>query len=151
MQSGSRRGFALRVTPHFLRDVRRMILIAERDLNVRKLQEFFLAQAGFAVEFVDDGATALERARVAPPSLLITEILIPKLDGLALVRRLREDVRTCGVPVLVFTILAAEARALEAGAAFLRKPLVDSTFVAAVQELAAQQDTPSKEPQWATK
>jgi DNA-binding response OmpR family regulator len=129
----------------------RMILIAERDLQVRKLQEFFLGQAGFDVEFADDGEVALERARLNPPALLITEILIPKLDGLALCRRLREDVRTRDVPVLVFSILAAEARAFEAGAAFLRKPLIDSIFVAAVQELAAQQATPSKEPQWATK
>jgi CheY-like chemotaxis protein len=129
----------------------RQILIAERDLQVRKLQEFFLGQAGFEVEFADDGEAALERARVALPALLVTEILIPKLDGLALCRRLRDDERTRDIPVLIFTILAAEARAQEAGAAFLRKPLIDPIFVAAVQELVAQQTTPSKESQWATK
>jgi CheY-like chemotaxis protein len=130
---------------------RHTILIAERDLQVRKLQEFFLGRAGFSIEFVDDGESALERALSAPPVLLVTEILLPKLDGLALCRRLREDVRTHDVPVLVFTILAAQARALEAGAAFLRKPLVDSIFVAAVQQLTAQQTTHSEERQWATK
>lgn len=130
---------------------RQMILIAERDLQVRKLQEHFLVRSGFEVEFADDGESALERAWVAPPAVVVTEILLPKLDGLALCRRLRQDARTQAVPVLVFSILAAEARALEAGAAFLRKPLVDSTFVAAVQELAAQQTTTAKERQWATK
>src|SRR5687768_13827788 len=116
----------------------RVILIAERDHQVRKLQQFFLEQAGFDVEFADDGETALGRARVSPPALVVTEILIPKLDGLSLCRRLREDSLTRDIPVLVFSILAAEVRAREAGAAmFLRKPLVDSIFVAAIQELVA--------------
>jgi CheY-like chemotaxis protein len=129
----------------------RVILIAERDQQVRKLQQHFLAQAGFEVEFADDGETALERARLHVPALLITEILIPKLDGLALCRRLQEDPLTRNVPVIVFSILAAEVRAREAGArAFLRKPLVDSTFVAAVQALVAAQQTSPQEEQWAT-
>lgn len=128
----------------------RPILIAERDLNVRKLQQFFLGQAGFDVEFADDGESAFDMARLSPPLLVVTEILIPKLDGLALCHRLRSDPCTRHVPVLVFTILAAEARALEAGAAFLRKPLIDSTFVAAVQQLTAAQKTTAKESQWAT-
>lgn len=116
----------------------RVILIAERDQTVRALQQFFLDRAGFSVEFADDGQAALERALAAPPALVVTEILIPRLDGLALCRRLREDPATAGVPVIVFSILSAAARAAEAGAsAFLRKPLVESVFVGAVQDLLA--------------
>ncbi|HEX6368932.1 MAG TPA: response regulator [Longimicrobium sp.] len=125
-----------------------MILIAERDQNVRELQQFFLEKAGYEVEFADDGEAALERARTSPPALLVTEILIPRLDGLALCRRLREDPPTCGVPVIVFSILSAAARAAEAGAsAFLRKPLVESVFVAAVNDLVAAQPTEVMEEQ----
>lgn len=124
----------------------RVILIAERDQTVRELQRFFLEKAGFAVDFADDGEAALERARTAPPALLVTEILIPKLDGLALCRRLREEPATAGVPVIVFSILSAAARAAEAGAsAFLRKPLVESVFVAAVKDLVAPPPTEVKE------
>ena len=121
----------------------RVILIAERDQNVRKLQKFFLEREGFAtVEFADDGEDALARALLSPPALVIAEILLPKLDGLSLCRRLREDPRTHGVPILVFSILAAAQRAHEAGAnAFLRKPLVDSIFAAAVRELVPAQQT----------
>jgi CheY-like chemotaxis protein len=119
-----------------------MILIAERDQTVRKLQGHFLGQAGYMVDFVDDGEAALERARVQPPCLVVTEILLPKLDGLALCRRLRADPLTEDIPVLVFSILAAEQRASEAGAnGFLRKPLINTTFVAAVQELIAARTT----------
>jgi CheY-like chemotaxis protein len=119
-----------------------LVLIAERDLQVRRLQQHFLTDSGYAVAFADDGESALERARAELPALVVTEILIPKLDGLALCRRLREDPLTRDVPVLVFSILSAQVRASEAGAdAFLRKPLVDSTFLAAVQELIAAANT----------
>jgi len=110
-----------------------VILIAERDRSVRELQLFFLNNAGFAVEFADDGQGALDRARLDPPLLLITEILIPKIDGLTLCRLVRGDANLAGMPVIVFSILAAAARANDAGAAaFLRKPLVESTFLAAI-------------------
>lgn len=109
------------------------ILIAEGDRNVRDLQAYFLDDAGFDVEFADDGQSALDRVRAAAPALLITEILIPKIDGLALCRLVRSDDTVGDVPVIVFSILAAAARANDAGAAaFLRKPLVESTFLAAI-------------------
>jgi CheY-like chemotaxis protein len=117
-----------------------VILIAERDENVRDLQRYFLGKAGFDVEFVDDGQAALERAQTALPALVVTEILIPRLDGLTLCRRLREDPETARIPVIVFSILAAAARAEEAGAsAFLRKPFVESLFVASVRNALATQ------------
>ena len=129
-----------------------VILIAERDQTVRELQRFFLEGAGFRVEFADDGQAALDRARLAPPALVVTEILIPKLDGLTLCRRLREDPVTSAVPVVVFSILAAAARATDAGAgAFLRKPLVGPVFVATILEVIAAQPTGIMEPQWATR
>ena len=127
----------------------RVILIAERDQTVRGLQEYFLGRAGLAVEFADDGEAALERALEIRPAVVVTEILIPKLDGLALCRRLGEAPATRDIPVIVFSILAAATRASEAGAkAFLRKPLVESIFVAAVQEQVAAQPTGVLEEQW---
>lgn len=112
---------------------RPLVLIAERDRTVRELQRVFLERAGLGVEFADDGLAALERAQGTPPALVVTEILLPKLDGLTLCRRLRDDPATAHVPVVVFSILAAAARVAEAGArAFLRKPIVESTFVATV-------------------
>lgn len=125
-----------------------MVLIAERDRNVRKLQQFFLERAGYGVEFADDGQDALDRALLAPPSLVVTEILLPRVDGLALCRRLRDDPRTRDVPVIVFSILAAAGRAEEAGAtAFLRKPLVETVFVPVVERLTRSQPTCAMETQ----
>jgi two-component system, OmpR family, alkaline phosphatase synthesis response regulator PhoP len=130
----------------------RTILIAERDRSVRELQKFFLDRAGIGVDFVDDGEAALERAVLTRPAAVVTEILLPKLDGLTLCRRLHEDPATRDIPVIVFSILAAAARATEAGAqAFLRKPLVESIFIATVQRVIAAQPTGTMEPQWATR
>lgn len=115
------------------------MLIAERNQHIREFQEYFLRGQGMSVEFVGDGEAALERARRAQPTLVIAEILIPKIDGLALCRRLRADPATTHIPVIIFSILAAAARASEAGAtAFLRKPLVEDVFVSVVRDVIAQ-------------
>ena len=118
-------------------DARRaLILVVERDPHVRALERYFLEEAGFAVEFADDGRSALERARRSPPEILICEILVPVLDGLSVCRALKSDPATRSIAVLIFSILAAEERAIEAGAdAYLRKPLNDARLVDSVRQL----------------
>jgi DNA-binding response OmpR family regulator len=115
---------------------RALILVVERDLHVRALEKYFLEEAGFDVDLVDDGRAALERARAIGPRILISEILVPKLDGLSVCRALKADPLTRSINVLIFSILAAEERAREAGAdAFLRKPLNQDRLVDSVREL----------------
>ena len=117
---------------------RAIILVVERDPHVRELETFFLNEAGYAVEFTEDGPSALVRARELRPELVITEVLVPKLDGLALCRELKNDPETADIMVLIFSILAASTRAREAGAdAFLMKPLAEKRLVETVRELIA--------------
>jgi DNA-binding response OmpR family regulator len=113
-----------------------LILVVERDPHVKKLERFFLEQAGFQVEFADDGLQGLERARALKPRIVVTELLLPRLDGLSVCRALKSAPATRHMMVLVLSILSAEARALEAGAdAFLKKPLDDARLVATVNRL----------------
>lgn len=115
-----------------------LILVVERDPNVRDLERFFLEEAGYVVDFADDGLSALAQVKSLQPQILITEILVPRLDGLSLCRRVKADPETRGIAVLVFSILMAEGRALEAGAdSFLRKPLAERRLVETVRELIA--------------
>lgn len=115
---------------------RAIILVVERDPHIRELEEHFLLEAGYAVEFARDGESALDQVRRIVPDILITEILVPALDGLALCRRLRAEPATRDIAVLIFSILAAAARAREAGAdAFLRKPLAERALISTVQRL----------------
>ncbi len=113
-----------------------LILVVERDPHIKRLEGFFLEQAGYRVEFADDGQQGLERARVLLPRIVITEIMLPRLDGLKVCRSLKSDPATKGIAVLVFSILSAADRALEAGAdAFLLKPLDDVRLVDTVTKL----------------
>jgi two-component system response regulator MprA len=115
-----------------------IILVVERDPHVRELEKYFLDEAGFAVEFAADGVAALERTRALRPNIVITEVLVPKLDGLALTRAIKADPDLRGTVVLVFSILAVQGRATEAGAdAFLMKPLAERRLVDSVRDLLA--------------
>jgi CheY-like chemotaxis protein len=115
-----------------------LILVVDRDPHIRELEAHFLNQAGYSVGFAHDGEDALEQIRKAAPDIVITEILVPTLDGLALCRQLKANPITSDVAVLVFSILAARDRAREAGAdAFLLKPLAEHALVDTVQQLLA--------------
>jgi DNA-binding response OmpR family regulator len=115
-----------------------LILVVERDPHVRELERYFLQEAGFAVDFAEDGLMALEQAKTVQPHILITEILVPRLDGLSLCRRIKAEPATRDIKVLIFSILLAEARAREAGAdSFLRKPLAERRLVETVRALIA--------------
>ena len=113
-----------------------LILVVDRDPHIRELEAHFLDQAGYSVGFAEDGNGALEQARKTPPDIIITEILVPVLDGLTLCRRLKADPRTRDISVVIFSILAAAERAREANAdAFLKKPLAEHTLVDTVRRL----------------
>lgn len=118
-----------------------IILVVERDPHVRDLETFFLNEAGYGVEFATDGAAALEMTREMKPDIIITEVLVPKLDGLALCRSVKRDPELSDTVVLIFSILAAEGRAREAGAdAFLMKPLAEQRLVSTVRTLLAKRN-----------
>jgi two-component system response regulator MprA len=120
-------------------DGKALLLVVERDPHIRTLERYFLEQAGFVVEFSDDGVQGLERARTLRPDILITEILVPHMDGLAVCRTIKGDPATRHILVLVFSILFAEDRARAAGAdAFVRKPLDDRLLIESVEKLLAQ-------------
>ncbi|HEY3155505.1 MAG TPA: response regulator [Candidatus Eisenbacteria bacterium] len=124
------------VEPELAEKGKAIILVVDRDPHVRELEAHFLNQAGYSVGFAQDGNGVLEEARKVVPDIIITEILVPNLDGLTLCRRLKADPRTRDIAVIVFSILSAAGRAREAGAdAFLLKPLAEHTLVDAVRQI----------------
>jgi CheY-like chemotaxis protein len=115
-----------------------VILVVERDAHVRELEAFFLERAGFTVSFARDGHEALQLVTSIRPNIVITEILVPGLDGLAVCREIKGNPDLTHIAVLIFSILAASGRAREAGAdAFLMKPLEERRLLSTVQELLA--------------
>jgi CheY-like chemotaxis protein len=109
------------------------ILIVESDVHARELARAFLTGAGHAVTLASDGADALAQVAESPPDVVLTEIMVRKVDGLALCKRIKADAATQHIKVVVFSILAAVVRSQEAGAdGFLKKPLTERKLVDAV-------------------
>ena len=116
--------------------LRAVILVVERNAAVQRLERFLLEQAGYSVEFANDGIAALERARELRPKIVVTELLVPKLDGLSLCRALKSDPQTNSIAILMISHLHAEDRAIEAGAdAFLIKPIDEELLAETVSRL----------------
>ncbi len=112
------------------------MLIVEADIHVRELAKSFLSDAGHTVTFATDGAEALTRLPEVQPDVVLTEIMLRKLDGLALCKRIKAEPSTQHIKVIVASILAAAARAKEAGADdFLKKPLAQQRLVDAVNSV----------------
>jgi len=113
-----------------------LVLVVERNPIVQRLEKFFLEQAGYTVEFAADGVSALARTRELRPAIVISEILVPKMDGLTLCRTVKADPQLRHIIVLLFSHLSAEDRASEAGAdAFLTKPIDDRSLVDTLRKL----------------
>lgn len=117
---------------------RALILVVERNPIVQRLERFFLEQADFSIEFTEDGLTALARTQELKPRIVVTEILVPKLDGLSLCRRIKSSPDTRDILVMIFSHLQAADRAREAGAdAFLAKPLDEELLIETLEKLLA--------------
>ena len=126
------------------RNAQAILLVVERDPHVRELAQYFLNEAGFDVHFSDDGLAALELARTLKPRIIVTEVIVPKLDGLALCRTIKSIDELRHTIVVVFSLLAVEQRAREAGAdAFVRKPLGADRLIETVRALLARSAMPA--------
>jgi len=114
------------------------ILIVEDEEHLARLVAEVLGREGHVAETVGDGRTALSRALVEPFDLLIVDWMLPDLDGVQVVKRLRAaDV---GVPVLMLTARAQvedRVEGLDAGADdYLSKPFAFPELLARVRALA---------------
>jgi signal transduction histidine kinase len=91
---------------------RARILIAEDNPDMRRYLTELLAPH-YDIESVSDGQSALAAARARPPDLLLSDVLMPGLDGFGLLRRLRDDPQTRTVPVVMLSAQAGEEAMLE--------------------------------------
>ncbi|MDH4008312.1 MAG: response regulator [Desulfuromonadales bacterium] len=101
------------------------VLIAEDDLIYQRLLEKYIEQAGGRCEFASDGKDAFEKATENEYDLIFIDIHIPSLDGIMLVKLLRED--GCTTPLIAVTALQLEClerNALTVGFnEFFQKPI----------------------------
>lgn len=119
--------------------VRHKILVVEDEGDIRELLRYNLAQEGFAVEEAADGAEALDRISRRAPDLIVLDLMLPRMSGLELCRRLRSAPETARLPILVVTAKGAEVDrvlGLEMGADdYVVKPFSPREVVARVKAL----------------
>jgi DNA-binding response OmpR family regulator len=116
------------------------LLIVEDDPDILKLLQTTLTFRGYRVVTARNGREGLDIVRADRPSIVIADIMMPKLDGFGLVHRLRLDPETCDIPVVFITAtyVAPEDKefALNIGATrFLQKPVDLDAFLKTIKEL----------------
>lgn len=103
------------------------ILIVEDNPANMKLAVFLLQHAGYTVLSATDAESGLALAREQHPDLILMDIQLPGMDGLAAIELLKRDEATRSIPVIVLTALAMkgdEARIREAGCdGYIAKPM----------------------------
>jgi DNA-binding response OmpR family regulator len=102
------------------------ILVVDDDPVIQKLLAVNFEMEGYQVETANDGAEALAAVAAGPPDVVVLDVMMPKVDGIEVVRRMKADAATAGVPVLLLSARAQAkdiAEGLEAGAdAYMAKP-----------------------------
>ncbi len=97
----------------------RCILLAEDDRFLRKAAEATLRQHGFSVVTATDGEEALRLAQTQAPALILLDLIMPKVQGFEVLRALKANPATAGIPVIVMSNLGQPQdvqQALQAGA-----------------------------------
>ncbi len=127
------------------------ILVVEDVPAVRELLEITLKFKGYQVESASDGEEALRKIAAHRPDLIVTDILMPRLDGFSLAQRLRRDPQTRRLPIVFVsaTYVAPEdkAFALHLGAVrFLEKPIDTEEFLLTVAEVLQEGLAPQTPP-----
>jgi diguanylate cyclase (GGDEF)-like protein len=118
-----------------------LILIAEDDQHTVELLEFHLQEAGFATSAAPDGESALKRLQDHDISLLVCDIMLPKLDGFTLRERMLEDPLLRDIPFVFLTaktMTEDQIRGLRQGAdEYITKPFDPDVVVARVENVLA--------------
>ena len=116
-----------------------VVLAADDDEDILALVTFRLERSGYTVLQARDGAEALELARAEKPDLAVLDVMMPKMDGFELTRRLRADEATSRMPIILLTARAQDTdvqEGFDAGADdYIRKPFSPQELRSRVQAI----------------
>ena len=113
------------------------VLVVEDEADIREVVAFNLKREGYTVRTAADGVAALEACRSGLPDLVLLDVMLPRMDGLEVLRRLRADAATKKLPILMLSAKDSESDivlGLGLGADdYLAKPFSPRELVARVQ------------------
>lgn len=117
----------------------RSILAVDDSPSMRKMVSFTLSSAGFKVVEAVDGVDALEKAQAENIDLVLADQNMPRLDGIGLTRKLREDPRYKGTPILILTTessdLMKQAGRAAGATGWLVKPFDPNRLIEVIQKV----------------
>ena len=121
--------------------VGRLVLVVEDSRPTASVVKYFLELEGFRVLVADDGIRGLEMARLERPDVIVTDVQMPGMDGVAMVEALRADPRTSQIRIMMLTSESSAegvGRGLAAGADdYLLKPVEPRGLATRVKALCA--------------
>jgi chemosensory pili system protein ChpA (sensor histidine kinase/response regulator) len=85
-----------------------LVLVVDDSLTVRRVTQRLLVREGYRVSTAKDGLEAIERLAEERPTVLLSDIEMPRMDGFDLVRNVRADARLAGLPVIMITSRIAQ-------------------------------------------
>lgn len=110
-----------------------LVMVADDSLTVRKFTSRLLEREGYRVIAAKDGLDAIEKLKDRLPDVMLVDIEMPRMDGFDLTRNVRDDARTCGIPIIIISSRTAEkhrSRAAKLGVnAFIGKPYQDAELL----------------------
>jgi DNA-binding response OmpR family regulator len=116
-----------------------VILAADDDEDILELVTFRLERSGYTVVQARDGEEAFQLAKDTKPDLAVLDVMMPKMDGFELTRRLRAEETTSRIPIILLTARAQDAdlqQGFDAGADdYIRKPFSPQELRARVQSI----------------
>lgn len=101
------------------------VLVIDDDANLQAVLEIALSKAGYNVELAANGQEGLERLETLHPNVVLSDVMMPEMDGVEFFRTIQERLRYDNIPIIVMTALARKAwfDELEAeGAVIIQKP-----------------------------
>lgn len=116
-----------------------MLLVVDDDPAVLASLTFSLELEGFDVEAFDSGEALVAQGKLADPACLVIDYRLPGIDGLSLLRVLRERGETC--PAVIITsnpTRSVRQRTIDAGAMLVEKPLLSDGLTVAIRRLIDQ-------------
>jgi DNA-binding response OmpR family regulator len=120
-------------------EARPVILAADDDEDILELVTFRLERSGYTVLQARDGEEAFQLAKEKKPDLAVLDVMMPKMDGFELTRRLRAEEATSRIPIILLTARAQDAdlqQGFDAGADdYIRKPFSPQELRARVQSI----------------
>jgi two-component system alkaline phosphatase synthesis response regulator PhoP/two-component system response regulator VicR len=84
------------------------ILVVDDEVFIRRLIEVNLLRAGYRITTASDGQEALEKILAERPAMVVLDVMMPRMDGFELLKRLKSDPNTAEIPVLMLTAKAQD-------------------------------------------